>query len=66
MEAIAPPVMFVIWLFFVLFVVVLGLLTMLIPFFVYRIRNEVIQINERTGRIIALLEEVKNSFKDKM
>lgn len=42
-------------LYFVIIVVV-GILTFCIPFFIFKIRNEVIKMNKQMARIIELLE----------
>ena len=47
-----------------LFCCALAVVALLIPFFILKIRNQVVEINERAGRMLFILEkEIKRGIK---
>jgi len=47
-----------------LFCCALAIVALLIPFFILKIRNQVVELNERAGRMLFILEkEVKRGIK---
>jgi len=52
------PAEFIIFAVWVVFIVILGVLALLIPFFILRIRNEIIKLNETMSLILAELERI--------
>ena len=45
---------------FILFLLIAAVMGLLVPFFVFRIRNEIISLNRRMAEAVALLEKLNS------